>query len=300
MAIPQFQQIMLPILNLASDGQIHQISTTVEILADHFSLTKDEKRELVPSGLQKRFYNRVTWARTHLEKSGLLENPDRGRFKITKEGHQILKNNPSEISTTMLKEFEAYRIFIGTNGDSEETISQIVDTTPQETIQVVYQTLRNSLADELLITIKNCSDDFFERLVVALLVRMGYGGSLQEAGQAIGRSGDGGVDGIVKQDRLGLDVIYTQAKRWTDNIVGRPEVQSFAGALQGKQANKGVFITTSKFSKPAIKFAEDISSKIILIDGTRLAELMIEHGLGVTTEITYELKRIDADYFLED
>ena len=297
MAVPQFQQILLPLLKLASDGEIHQISTTVANLAEHFSLTEDERRQLIPSGLQERFYNRVTWARTHLGKADLLETPNRGSFKITRRGRQILANKPTEINTKMLKEFEEYRIFIGTNGDSEETLSQIECATPQETIQVAYQTLRNSLADDLLVTVKNCSDKFFEHLVVALLVRMGYGGSLKEAGQAIGRSNDGGVDGIIKQDRLGLDVIYTQAKRWTDSVVSRSDVQSFAGALQGKQANKGVFITTSKFSKPAIKFVETISSKIILIDGTRLAELMIEYELGVTTEITYELKRIDLDYF---
>lgn len=287
MAIPDFQAIMLPLLNLAEDGKTRHLRDAVDILAQHFELTNDEIRELVPSGQQPKFHNRVTWARSYLKKAGLLETPKRGYFHITEQGHQTLAREPSKIDKKFLERFQ-----VGTT----ELDDGIPDITPEEALQEAYSVLRKSLADELLKTVMESSPEFFERLVVDLLVRMGYGGSRREAGEAIGRSGDEGIDGIIKEDRLGLDIIYVQAKRW-ESGVGRPEVQKFAGALQGQRARKGVFITTSDFSREAKEYVKNIETKIILIGGIHLAELMIDHGVGVTTEATYELKRIDSDYF---
>ncbi len=287
MAIPDYQSIMLPLLELARDDKTHYLRDAVDILAQHFALTDDEIRELVPSGQQPKFHNRVTWARSYLKKAGLLENPKRGYFHITEQGHQALARKPSKIDKKFLEQFQ-----VGTT----ELDDEIPDVTPEEALQKAYSMLQKNLADELLKIVMESSPEFFEYLVVDLLVRMGYGGSRQEAGKAIGRSGDEGIDGIIKEDRLGLDIIYIQAKRW-ENVVGRPEVQKFAGALQGQRARKGVLITTSNFSREAIEYVKNIETKIILIGGIQLAELMIDHGVGVTTEATYELKRMDSDYF---
>lgn len=287
MAIPDYQSIMLPLLNLAEDGKTRHLRDAVDILVQHFALTDDEIRELVPSGQQPKFHNRVTWARSYLKKAGLLETPKRGYFHITEQGHQALARKPSKIDKKFLEQFQ-----VGTT----ELDDEIPDVTPDEALQEAYSILRKNLADELLKTVMESSPEFFEYLVVDLLVRMGYGGSRQEAGEAIGRVGDEGIDGSIKEDRLGLDIIYVQAKRW-ESVVGRPEVQQFVGALQGQKARKGVFITTSYFSRGAIEYVKNIEPKIILIEGNQLAELMIDHGVGVTTEATYELKRIDLDYF---
>ena len=305
MAIPDFQTIMLPLLDLAGDGETRQIRKPVDILAQHFALTDDETRELVPSGRQPRFHNRVSWARTYLAKAGLLESPKRGYFRITDRGRDVLAGKPSEINIKFLEQFEEFKSFrqlrraLAPPVDATELGEGISADTPEETLQAAYLELRKNLADDLLEEVKKSPPGFFERLVVDLLVRMGYGGSRQEAGEVIGRSGDEGIDGIIKEDRLGLDVIYVQAKRW-EGVVGRPEVQKFAGALQGQRARKGVFITTSTFSRKAKEYAEKIETKVILIGETQLAELMIDHGIGVTTEATYELKRIDSDYFPDD
>lgn len=287
MAIPDYQSIMLPLLKLAEDGKTRHLRAAVVILAQHFELTDDEIRELVPSGQQPKFHNRVTWARSYLKKAGLLETPKRGYFLITEQGRQALARKPSKIDKKFLEQFQVGTI---------ELDDEIPDVTPEEALQEAYSVLRENLADELLKTVMESSPEFFERLVVDLLVRMGYGGSRQEAGEAIGRAGDEGIDGIIKEDRLGLDIIYVQAKRW-ESVVGRPEVQKFAGALQGQRARKGVFITTSDFSREAMEYVKNIETKIILIGGIHLAELMVDHGVGVTTEATYELKRIDSDYF---
>ncbi len=305
MPIPDFQSLMLPLLELAADGETRHRRQTYDILAQRFNLTEDEKREILPSGRQPRFVNRINWARSYLTNAGLLESPKRGYFRITERGREVLAGKPSAINIKFLEQFEEFKSFqqrrrqpslqVGetppTNGDQEDT--------PEETLQDAYLVLRKNLAGELLTAVLESPPSFFEQLVVDLLLRMGYGGSRQEAGEAIGRSGDEGIDGIIKEDRLGLDIIYVQAKRW-ESVVGRPDVQKFAGALQGQRARKGVFITTSTYSREAMAFAANIETKIILIDGDKLAELMIDHGVGVTTEETYEVKRIDSDYFPDD
>jgi restriction system protein len=308
MPIPDYQSIMLPLLKISGDGEIHQFRATVETLAQHFALTEAERRELLPSGKQPTFDNRVGWARTYMTKAGLLASPKRGVFKITDQGRRVLQQNPPVVNVQFLEQFEEFRAFralrreslpVSSNIGERLTATAPAEQTPEESLEAAYQTLRKNLADEILETVKKCSPEFFEQLVVDLLVRMGYGGSRREAGQAIGRSGDEGIDGIIKEDRLGLDIIYVQAKRW-EGVVGRPEVQKFAGALQGQRARKGIFITTSAFSRDASDYAKQIETKIILVDGSTLAEYMIDHGVGVTSEALYELKRIDSDYFSEE
>ncbi len=300
MAIPDYQSIMLPLLELAGDGELYQIRKATERLAQRFTLTDNERREILPSGQQPRFSNRVVWARTYMVKAGLLESPKRGFFRITERGRQVLAQKPSTINAKFLRQFEGFRVFqqhkVTPKGEATKSGNEALEDTPEENLEAAYQTIRKSLANDILTTIRECSPEFFERLVVDLLVRMGCGGSRQEAARAVGRSGDEGIDGIIKEDLLGLDIIYIQAKRW-ENTVSRPEVQKFAGALQGKRARKGVFITTSEFSLEAKKFAETIETKIVLIEGTQLADFMIDHGVGVTTVNTYELKRIESDYF---
>lgn len=306
MPIPDYQSIMLPLLKVAGDGVTHQFRVAVEALAEDFALTDTERRELLPSGKQPTFDNRVGWARTYMTKAGLLESPKRGLFRITDQGRWVLQQNPSTINNTFLDQFEQFREFRALRrdrltvdvGDSIAS-SQTAEQTPEESLETAYQILRESLAGEILETVKKCTPEFFEQLVIDLLVRMGYGGSRKEAGQAIGRSGDEGIDGIIKEDRLGLDIIYVQAKRW-EAVVGRPEVQKFAGALQGQRARKGILITTSAFSREAMDYAKQIETKIILVDGSKLADYMIDYGIGVTSEAVYELKRIDSDYFLKE
>lgn len=296
---------MLPLLRLAGDGETHRMREAIDELAKEFGLSEDEERELLPSGKQPTFDNRVGWARTYMAKAGLLESPKRGHFRITERGRHVLAKNPPAINLAFLEQFEEFVQFRELRHEKprprrvDKTESSSSEETPEETLETAYQTLRASLTGEILETVKKCSPGFFEKLVVDLLVRMGYGGSRREAGQAIGRSGDEGIDGIIKEDRFGLDIIYVQAKRW-ENSVGRPDLQKFAGALQGQRARKGIFITTSAFSREALDYARSIDTKIVLIDGPTLAEFMIDYGVGVTTEATYELKRIDSDYFSEE
>lgn len=304
MAIPDFQTLMLPLLKASADGQEHSLSEIIETLAIQLQLTSDERNERLPSGLQARFDNRVRWARVDLGMAGLLESSGRGRFRITPKGLELLKNPPQRIDRKYLRQFPEYRDYSSRNRNSnnqtdKEEVSEEIRQTPEETLEAGYQSLRSELAKELLEHIKQNSPRFFEKLVVDLLVQMGYGGSRKDAGEAVGRSGDEGIDGTIKEDKLGLDVVYIQAKRW-QNTVGRPEVQAFAGALMGKKANKGVFITTSQFSQDAQTYVNTISQKIVLIDGELLAQLMIDHGVGVTEIASYSLKRVDSDYFSEE
>lgn len=302
MPIPDFQSIMLPLLKFASDGQEHSLRETIEILADQFGLTSEERSELLPSGQQALFDNRVGWARTHMKKAGLLESTRRGYYRITPRGQEVLQRNPPKINMALLKKFPEYVEFLRPTKDKADEIDDQESNetrTPEEVIETAYQKVRRGLATELLQIIKEHSPVFFERLVIDLLVKMGYGGTRKDAGQAIGRSGDGGIDGIIKEDRLGLDIVYIQAKRW-DGVVGSPEIQKFAGALQGQRAKKGVFITTSAFSQAALDYVSRIDSKIVLIDGDMLAQLMIDYNIGVAPVAAYELKRIDSDYFTEE
>jgi restriction system protein len=301
MTIPDYQSIMLPLLELASDGQEHSLRQTIETLSEQFGLSHEERGELLPSGRQPTFDNRVGWARTYLKKAGLLESTRRGYFRITKRGRGILEKQPSEINTAYLRQFPEFVEFQTPKQTEEEKPRPELDdsVTPEEEIEAAYLTLRDALITELLETVKSCSPAFFEQLVVDLLVKMGYGGTRKDAGQAIGRSGDGGIDGVIKEDRLGLDIVYVQAKKW-ENSVSRPEIQKFAGALQGQRARRGVFITTSDFSSAARDYVSRIDSKIVLIDGETLAQLMLDFNIGVTSVATYELKRVDLDYFTGD
>ena len=288
-------------MELAAKHKEISNSDAAAALAEHFNVSDEDLRVLQPSGHQAVFYNRFGWARTYLKKAVLLEYPKRGFFSITVLGREILEQKPDRIDIKFLRQFPEFIDFIkGSKKDQEEKeITGAEPRTPEEIILSGYSTIRKELADELLSRVKRCSPGFFERLVVELLVKMGYGGSLVDAGEAIGKSGDGGVDGVIKEDKLGLDVIYIQAKRW-ENTVTRPELQKFAGALQGKQAKKGVFITTSSFSKETREFASRIENKIILIDGEELTQLMIDYGVGVSTSAAYEIKKIDSDYFEEE
>jgi restriction system protein len=304
MPVPDFQTIMLPLLTSLKDGKEHGFRELVESLAIQFQLTPENRKELLPSRKQPTFDNRVGWARTYLGKAGLLESPKRSVVQITPRGEQTLATNLRKINIKYLLQFDEFIEFRNKKSDASGqttpvSVSVVVDTeTPEESLEGAYQTLRDNLSDELLTTIKRCSPAFFERLVVDVIVSMGYGGSRREAGRAIGGTGDDGIDGIINEDRLGLDSIYLQAKRW-DGTVGRPEIQKFAGALQGYRARKGIFITTSSFTKDAQEYTSRIDSKIVLIDGQRLASLMIDHNVGVTSEALYEVKRTDSDYFSE-
>ncbi len=299
--IPDFQTIMLPFLKILSDGEEHTTIETNQKLADYFNLTEEELNEFLPSGAAKTFPNRVAWAKSHFKMAGLLENTKRSSFKITEAGKALVATNPSEISLKLLKTIPTYQERTGKPKDEETLDVEIANSkaTPEEELENNYLNIRKNLAQELLLKIKSCSPSFFETLVVELLVKMGYGGSIKDAGRSIGKSGDEGIDGIIKEDKLGLDMIYIQAKRW-ENVVGRPEIQKFVGALAGQGAKKGVFITTSRFTNEAREYQPRNETKIVLIDGEQLTNLMIDYNLAVSIVNTFEIKRIDNDYFEEN
>lgn len=297
--IPDYQKIMLPLLRRLEDGAEHSMRELINALAVEFGLTEEERKQLLPSGVQPVFDNRVGWARTYLLKAGLLESPRRGIVKITDRGRQVLAQKPEKIDNNFLYQFEDIRPFLSKNRDNvkiDDPPELSMNATPVESIEREYRRLREELAEELLQLVKKSSPRFFEHLVVQLLVAMGYGGSHHEAAKAIGQTRDEGIDGVINEDRLGLDVVYIQAKRW-DTSVGRPEIQKFVGALQGKRAKKGIFITTSTFSKEAREYASTIDIKVVLIDGRELVDLMIDYDVGVVTQTTYRLKKIDYDFF---
>ena len=306
MAIPDFQSIMLPLLKVAGDGNEHSYNEAVETLAQQFKLNEQDRNEMLPSGKQRKFDNRVGWAKSYLQKAHLLSSAGRSRFRITERGVKVLNDGTTYINIKYLKQFPEFVVFrpnaekeskADESNHASQEIVEKTSQTPQEILETSYQSLRQTLAQELLERIKSNPPKFFESLVVDLLVAMGYGGSRKDAGQAIGQVGDGGIDGIIKEDKLGLDAIYLQAKRW-EGTVGGPVVQGFAGALIGKKARKGVFITTSTFSPQARNFANGTENlKIILIDGEQLAQLMIDYDVGVTEETRYVVKKIDLDYF---
>ncbi len=304
--IPDYQSVMLPLLKLVSDKQEYKYRDLIEKLAIEFHVTDEERKELLTSGNQAIFDNRVGWAKTYLKKAGLLDSPKRSTFVITQIGLDTLKKNPDRLDAKYLRQFPAFLEFQNASrndNDSEEEIV-IVETseqTPEENLDKAYQRIRKSLASDLLNRVVDLSPTFFERLVVELLVKMGYGGSIKDAGKAIGKSGDEGIDGTIKEDKLGLDIIYIQAKRWRPgNVVGRPELHKFVGALAGQGAKKGIFITTSNFTKEALEYTPKNETKIVLIGGEQLAQLMIDYNLGCTTQQIYELKKIDSDYFGEE
>lgn len=303
MAIPNYQACMLPFLQFLEDGKEHTLREAEDILAIKFELSPAERAELLPSGQQFIFKNRIGWARTYLKKAVLIESPKRGVFKITERGKKALASNPLRIDAKYLEQWSEFIEFINASKVStEETQSEestLATTTPEEAIELSYQGLREQLAQELLARILSCSPTFFEQLVVELLVKMGYGGSRRDAGERIGQTGDGGIDGIIKEDRLGLDTIFIQAKRWQGSV-GRPEIQKFVGALQGQRARKGVFITTSFYTADAIDYASRIDTKVVLIDGKQLASLMTDFDVGVSASASYVVKRVDSDYFEEN
>ena len=298
--IPDFQKIMLPFLTILGDGEEHTTIETNQKLATLFELTDEEQNIFLPSGVAKTFPNRVAWAKSHFKMAGLLENTKRSSFKITEQGKKLLSENHREINLRILKTIPAYleRTARAKEEDdaSNEFDNPLITETPEEILESNYLKIRKNLSQELLTKIKSCTPAFFENLVVELLVKMGYGGSIKDAGKSIGKSGDEGIDGIIKEDRLGLDVIYIQAKRW-EGSVGRPEIQKFIGALAGQGAKKGVFITTSRYTPDAREYHPKNDTKIVLIDGEQLAELMIDFNLAVSVSATFEIKKIDNDYF---
>ena len=303
MGVPDFQTWFMPLMKRVADGETYEMVTLYEQLANDLELSEADRAELLPSGSHFTYRNRIAWARTYLKKAGLLESPGRGKIRITDLGRSVLANPPEKLNVSFLKKFPAFLDFhtaqpkakkndgAGQEADDDET--------PEETLERVHRGLSNQLVGELLDRIRAAPPEFFERLVVDLLLRMGYGGSREDAGRTVGKSGDGGVDGIINEDPLGLDTVCIQAKRW-EGTVGRPVVQAFAGSLEGFRAKKGVLITTSGFSQDAVNYAQQIEKRIVLIDGARLARLMVQHNLGVSAVATYELKKIDSDYFEDE
>ena len=302
MAIPDFQTLMLPLLKVLADKREYAMREVTTLLSDQFQLTEDERNLSSAVSGQGVMYNRTAWAKTYLKRAGLVEQPRRGFFKLSEKGEKVLETPPQLINIKYLEQFAEFSL-----KDNQEQadqpqaslVSEIPAATPEELIESGARTIRKELAGEILQRVKGCTPAFFERLVVELLVSMGYGGTRQDAGKAIGRSGDEGIDGVIHEDRLGLDMIYLQAKRW-EGVVGRPEIQKFVGALQGQRAKKGVFITTSDFTKEAVEYVRHIDNKVVLINGSFLARLMIDHNVGVSLAATYEIKKIDSDYFLEE
>ena len=297
--IPDFQSMLLPFLRLIKDGNEYSINYAIEKLAIQYNLTDDEINEFLPSGGQKIFANRVAWAKSYLKMSNLLEATKRSHFKITQKGVDILKQNLESIDIKFLKQFTDFQASSPEKRITIPTKEDVIFETPEEQIGNGYQKIRTALEQEIISILKSINPYRFEKIVVELLVKMGYGGSIQDAGKAIGKSGDEGIDGIIKEDKLGLDVIYIQAKRW-EGVVGRPEIQKFVGALAGQRAKKGVFITTSGFTKEASSYALQMDTKIVLIDGETLAQYMIDYNLGVSIQNIYEIKKIDSDYFEEE
>jgi len=304
MPVPGYKRFMRPLLEALSDGAEHPVADAYVAASDRLGLTEDDRSELLPSGKQEVWRNRAGWAKTYLAKAGLVDVPRRGIVRITELGRHALKSDET-IDSTYLERFESFRKFQGKRSDSDAAVGRLGsaggtgadDSTPEEALELIYRELRQGLAQELLEYVRSAEPAFFERTVVHLLVTMGYGGSVKDAGRAIGRSGDNGIDGIIKQDRLGLDNVYIQAKRYAEGrTVGSSDVRNLAGALQMHKATKGVLITTSDFTTDAVDTARQIGT-IILVNGEVLADLMVEHNIGVTTTATYELKRIDSDFF---
>ena len=300
MAVPDFQSMMLPFLQFAADGKDHDSDEVADYLTTFFKLTYDDRDELLPSGSQTRLNNRIGWCRTHLKQAGLIEAVRRGVFRITKRGLDVLAQKPTALNLKFLDQFpEHLEWFHAERETPEQSItSPAITVTPEEQMGVIAGDLKKKLGSDLLERIKVMNPYRFERVVLDLLLAMGYGGSREEAATVTQKSNDEGIDGLINEDRLGLDCIYVQAKRW-QNSVGRPDIQNFVGALAGKHASKGVFITTSAFVPNAIEYAKSISHRVILIDGVRLAELMIQYNIGVSKGDVYEIKRIDGDYFEE-
>jgi restriction system protein len=309
MAIPDYQTLMLPVLKVAGDGQEHRIGDAINQLANDFGLTEEERQQLLPSGQQFTFANRVGWAKTYLVQAGLLEATKRSHFKITDRGKKSLAEDPVRIDNEYLSQFPEFLQFKERSKPGIQGVVSASETptlppqteTPDELLRSTVKQIDTALKKELLSRILAAPSAFFEGLIVALLLAMGYGGSREEAGTIVGRSGDGGIDGVIDQDALGLDRVYVQAKRYVvENAVSEPEIRAFSGSLGAAKANKGVFVTTSYFTQPAQNFAERHPFKIVLIDGERLAALMIRHNVGVRIDETLYLKKVDEDFFVDE
>lgn len=305
MAIPDFQTLMRPVLEYVSGAEERKLKGIYEAMTKHFELSEEEQREMIPSGRVTLMRNRTAWAVTHLKKAGLLEAPARATYRATTRGRAFLEDAPARVTLRDLMQFQEFREFRNQSNDDNKQSrpadedSQASEQTPDEALEAAWKQIRAELESELLDQVMQMSPGRFEQLVVEVLVAMGYGGQHADAARTIGQSGDGGIDGIIDEDPLGLETIYLQAKRW-DGVVGRPEIQKFAGALQGRRARKGVFITTSSFSREATDYADRIENRIVLVDGRRLAQLMADHDVGVSTRYSYPVKQVDSDFFAED
>lgn len=303
MPVPKFFEFFKVFLEAVKDGQIHSSKEVREIIAEKMQLTDADRSELLPSGKQSTYDNRVAWARTYLDKAGLIETPLRGQYKITDEGLKAL-NSGAEINLKYLEQYDAFQIFHSSTTPISSTSNEeeMPDESPMEILDTAFQQVNATLASQLMDEVMKLKPVEFEKLVVKLLLRMGYGNGIDNAGVVTKASKDGGIDGIIKEDQLGFSAIYIQAKQWSETkTVGRPDVQAFVGALAGKQAQKGLFITTAKFSKEAIDYATNLlGQKIVLVDGDTLARLMIKHSLGVSVEHIYEVKRVDSDFFADE
>lgn len=299
-SVPTYEQLMSPLLQVAQDGQPHRVREIAEQVADRIFLPESLRRETLPDGRNK-LIHRLEWARTYLKKAGLLEYPARGVFKVTDRGLTALHENSDGINNRFLEKFPEFVEFRHSRSERSEVSvpSDATDLDPEEAIENGYQALRREIEGELLRRAKQGTPEFFEQLVVDLLLKMGYGGSRKEAGRAIGKAGDEGIDGVIDEDALGLDVVYIQAKRWSNRTVTRQDIQQFVGALQGKRARKGIFITTSDFAGTAREYVKTIDNKVVLIDGGMLAGLLFDYGIGVSQTKSYVMKRIDSDYFEE-
>lgn len=302
MSVPDFQSLLLPMLRFCADGQTYSMADARAHLARELGLMEADLEERLPSGRQTKFANRVAWAKVYLTKAALLISPKRGLFHISERGRSVLNNPPKRIDIRFLNNFEEFQqsrqpAATASSGDSRN--EEVSRDTPEETLESAYGQLRSEVTTELLQLIMDNTPEFFEKTLLKLLLAMGYGGSFQDAARGTRRTADEGIDGIIKEDRLGLDTIYLQAKRWS-NPVGRPAIQQFVGALQGQRAKKGVFITTSKFSNEAITYASQVDPKVVLIDGKDLAQLMFDYNLGVSTAAVYEVKKVDSDFFIEE
>lgn len=302
MPVPTYEALLLPLLQLAGARLASDLPAAEKLLAEQFQLSDEERSARLPSGQQTVLRNRIGWASFYLKNAVLLDKPRRGYFQITERGRGVLADAPESMTKEFLMKFPEFRDFMQPAEGSGTSLDVVADAgkerTPDETLQIAYQAMRSELAKEVLERLLEASPEFFENVVVELLVAMGYGGSRRDAGERIGKSGDGGIDGIIKEDRLGLDAIYIQAKRW-QGCVGRPEIQKFVGALQGQRARKGVFMTTSGFSAEAVDYVSRVDVKVVLLGGVQIANLMIDHDVGVSAVSTYVVKRLDSDFFDE-
>jgi restriction system protein len=309
MPVPDYQSLMLPLLKHAAGGET-RVPDVEGKIADEFGLTAEERDQILPSGRQKVLHNRIHWAKFYMSRAGLLDQPRRGRFVASEQGRALLAKNPERITVDLLQQYPAFREFYRVSrtrpgeeapSGSEEATTLVDEVTPEEQIETAHIALHFALRQELIQRVLQNSPSYFENVIIDLLLAMGYGGSHRAAAAQLGRSGDGGVDGIINEDRLGLDRVYIQAKRYApENSVGRADVQAFVGSLVGLGAAKGVFVTTSGFSHQAQEFVRHLPQRVILIDGVRLTDLMIEHNIGVRVSRAIEIKRLDEDYLSED